>query len=74
MNRIHLSSDWLDSEEFTAAMKAYRAGEPDNHARLGDIRNLIRMNYFPPTTRAIRLLKEKRDELQAWIDKFTEGK
>jgi len=64
--------DWLDGEEFATVMRAYKTGVPGQHARLDDIKNLIRANYFPPTTRAIRVLRQKTAELQAWIDKLTE--
>ncbi len=65
--------DWLDDEEFATVMRAYKAGVPGQHARLDDIKNLIRANYFPPMTRAIRVLRAKTLELQAWVDKLTEG-
>lgn len=64
-------TDWLDSDEFKTAMREYWNGLPW-HQKIDAVRTLIREKYTADVNKkAIRELRAKVKEQQAWIDKLT---
>ena len=73
-SEMRLLSDWLESDEFRAAMKAFWQALPW-HSRIDLTREIIREHYKPPdNSRTVKALRKELAEAHEWINKLTEGR